>query len=639
MSIFKKSHRFIKLNKKILKIILVSVGVSFLVLGAYEFKKQSNDEQNSKAQEIKISEYNEYVKVAEAIPTTNKDGTPNGINLALISSLNESYIKDWLTIAKDNYDGKYNDEPVHSSIRFLIGVQLTESEYGYEATGIPASHLPWNESERRVVWNESVQGYPKEALTLSQANMNVFSGQYGHGKVTPYWKADATRNGGYGVWQITGPVFESPYIYFRAKINGYNSDSNRARDKTYFPDQLYFIDQIRNEATSQARADGTVLTDDEADVLQMSYYASGSVKDIICNKTGSQARDLTKAVVDDLKKVKNKYGDVINDKAFNQSPEACMTFCQTPLHIAVITALIEDCGWELTRYTNSAFTTSGYKTIHPEASDADAYAFAQSHLVTPLKSPAVVMNYFCDVQKKVGSEVIALNSTQLGHMYAVLFLAEYQYGNLLKMAGLSTVDPTKPETYLNLIPETEWKPGTELSDIQNKTGIDISKYNDKQAKVVTEGYLLLGVPYCQTRPVLYFAPPKLDDGTYSKEYNLPIDYSTPGVFVNSGGLGAIRYSLDCSSFCWYVYHQVFNIDLGIPNTYGLLASSELQSVDINNLQPGDLIFPHAGHVEMYIGTDSNGTKWTIGEHDFGDVCRIAEYRRGIAFAKRPNIMN
>ena len=42
---------------------------------------------------------------------------------------------------------------------------------------------------------------------------------------------------------------------------------------------------------------------------------------------------------------------------------------------------------------------------------------------------------------------------------------------------------------------------------------------------------------------------------------------------------------------------------------------------------------------MYIGTDSNGTKWTIGEHDFGDVCRIAEYRRGIAFAKRPNIMN
>ncbi len=72
---------------------------------------------------------------------------------------------------------------------------------------------------------------------------------------------------------------------------------------------------------------------------------------------------------------------------------------------------------------------------------------------------------------------------------------------------------------------------------------------------------------------------------------------------------------DCSGFVQYVYKNAAGINLP-RDTYGQInvGTSVLQS----NLQPGDLVFPHTGHVGIYVG---NGQM--IHSPESGDVVKVS----------------
>lgn len=74
-------------------------------------------------------------------------------------------------------------------------------------------------------------------------------------------------------------------------------------------------------------------------------------------------------------------------------------------------------------------------------------------------------------------------------------------------------------------------------------------------------------------------------------------------------------TFDCSGFTQYVYRQALGIDI-TRTTYTQV--NQGIEVSANALQPGDLIFPHAGHVQIYIG---NGQ--VIHAPQTGDVVKIA----------------
>ena len=57
-------------------------------------------------------------------------------------------------------------------------------------------------------------------------------------------------------------------------------------------------------------------------------------------------------------------------------------------------------------------------------------------------------------------------------------------------------------------------------------------------------------------------------------------------------------TFDCSGLTSYVYRKACNIEIG-RTTYDQINSGK--EVEFKDLQPGDLIFPHAGHVAIYIG--------------------------------------
>lgn len=74
-------------------------------------------------------------------------------------------------------------------------------------------------------------------------------------------------------------------------------------------------------------------------------------------------------------------------------------------------------------------------------------------------------------------------------------------------------------------------------------------------------------------------------------------------------------SFDCSGFTSYVYRTALGIEIG-GTTYDQINSGI--EVSYSELQPGDLVFPHSGHVGIYIG---NGQM--IHAPHTGDVVKVA----------------
>ena len=74
-------------------------------------------------------------------------------------------------------------------------------------------------------------------------------------------------------------------------------------------------------------------------------------------------------------------------------------------------------------------------------------------------------------------------------------------------------------------------------------------------------------------------------------------------------------SFDCSGFTSYVYRKATGIDI-TRTTYSQIGVGRPVSRD--QLQPGDLVFPHAGHVGIYVG---NGN--IIHAPRTGDVVKVS----------------
>ena len=80
-----------------------------------------------------------------------------------------------------------------------------------------------------------------------------------------------------------------------------------------------------------------------------------------------------------------------------------------------------------------------------------------------------------------------------------------------------------------------------------------------------------------------------------------------------GATGSANF--DCSGFTQYVYENAAGIDIS-RTTYSQI--NEGQAVSQDQLQPGDLVFPHAGHVGIYVG---NGQM--IHAPQTGDVVKVS----------------
>lgn len=92
--------------------------------------------------------------------------------------------------------------------------------------------------------------------------------------------------------------------------------------------------------------------------------------------------------------------------------------------------------------------------------------------------------------------------------------------------------------------------------------------------------------------------PNRGDSTVSATGNAIVDYAYQ--FLGTPYLwgGTTPSGFDCSGFTQYVFKNAAGISLP-RTTYDQINVGV--AVSYNNLQPGDLVFPHTGHVGIYIG--------------------------------------
>ncbi len=105
--------------------------------------------------------------------------------------------------------------------------------------------------------------------------------------------------------------------------------------------------------------------------------------------------------------------------------------------------------------------------------------------------------------------------------------------------------------------------------------------------------------------------PSANSGSVQSVLNLA--YSQLGKPYQYGATGSERF--DCSGFTQYVYRNATGVDIS-RTTYSQINVGT--PVSQSELQPGDLVFPHSGHVGIYVG---NGQM--IHAPQTGDVVKVA----------------
>lgn len=551
--------------------------------------------------DAKGTQFIKRVDVDEPLPETNPDGTINGLNLLLIDKMEKGYAREYLELARENHEGKLNSYPAHTTVDSVIATNITESGF-YPGTVFPTGALPFKDG--KIVWNESYQGLPAEAMTLREANRQVFSSNHGYGigNVVPYY--DKMVGGTYGAFQVTPSQF---FATEKSNMNGYKESDNRKIDFMYFPDLLTHLDSRISIMVDMMDWDN--LTEDEK-VLSYSFDYNPGIGAFQTDELGGNpyksenATKMLRTISEDLLTVFNKYGVEIGKRS---------DFGQQTFHMTVAYALVQECGWKFQAGNTHDVINNGRDAWNLLKEKSNVTGTLESFVLSNTAEFTLYNKQGFDRNARSGGGIckvtdigmIKSDTIAIGHAYANAMVGKTVYARMLQASGLADIDPSNPDTYMNKF-ENEWVPdGT--ADWMREYGVDPSKVNPKRVALLNEAYKLIGTPYVYgaRRP-----PVKNPDGSYD---------------VKTG-------AFDCSSLVQYIYNTVHGIEIG-SWTGEQINHKSSEEIPLSEAQPGDLVYftspgdstPH--HVVMYISGDlTTGGEFTyIHEPNPQRACEISTW--------------
>lgn len=517
----------------------------------------------------------------------NPDGSVNGLNLQLIDSIEtEGYVKEYLTIARNNYNGVYNSIPNNIPVDLVLASSLNESGT-YPGTPLPVSYLPWDTSSNSVLWKKSISGYPSEALTLLKANKNVFSGNFGVGSVTPYASADEvnwadTDNGGTASqFQVALNTFPNTIV---PNVNGYKSSSGRSPDITYFPDQLSNLSGRYNSYVESYVSEQLNEDKYKKMIYSMNYNPGWGniVDDVLSGYSVSDPK--AKEILDILYEELNYVFHTAGDKLSNRTDYGARTY-----HASVYLPLLHDRGWKVDfshyLYDYQDFVNDAYNEYSSYGYSEDFSSFANK--VSSSIDSKSLYRTSPKLQVTRAGHTIIVDGIMLGHLYSKVFVGQSVYAKMLKYAGVN-VDTTNPNDYIDTLPEGEWKPSGDSVWMTNEK-VDMNKLDKTGEKILNEGKKYLGLPY------IYGG--------------------------NDPNVG-----LDCSSFVQWTYRR--SIGMELPRTTYEQARLG-REVSISEAKPGDLVFyyttnrndpSNCEHVAIFMGMDGNQPRIMHAPYPGKDIC-------------------
>ena len=618
----KLKNKTLQMMTKPLKIILAVV-VSLIALGVV-FTSLEDDYNSSKrkgsTEEKVFTSLKKSPENNSSLNPDNPNGTLNGLNLMLINNIKtEGYVKEILTLYKGSTENVLDDYGFQVPMEVKLGIQADETGL-YDGTLLPKSYLPTKNGI--VVWKESFDGIPAEQMTVENLHPdNAIS------LVDRYPDIYGQMSYNVGISAFQGLYQNSPSGEVNgfppSKLNWLGSSTGRPARTYYQPDGMsylngrlnrfvndYFNDAEiekfkQNIAMASITVPGTHNAGEAGFMVPLTYGYHWNNDASFTSESGFMALE---SLYNDLNTSYAKF-PILAKNYYGHGSRVLGAF------------LLCEAGWNL--------TPVGYNWLENYGNPSDLIA---SHVLGEGKTAADLMSYFKSKISSLPSEVSpstyhwnnredgwifynessnpkgfmfkydssktvtrtdgtttpflsVINNETLGQAYSALFQGQYIYATALKYAGVD-VDPTDPSTYLNSIPEGEWKPSGDTAWMAPYIK-DMSQLNSKRIAVLNEAYKWLGSWY-----------------TWG---GVPVpEKDANGEWIQGPDYGK---GFDCSSYVQHCIKTALGIDVS-RSTYSQIVNENLEDVSESEAKPGDLIYYYytgqssTEHVAIYLGKEN-----------------------------------
>lgn len=559
----------------------------------------------------------------------NPNGTVNGLNLLLIDSIQtEGYVKEILSLYRDSANNKLDDYEFQVPLEYKIGIQIDETG-PYSQTLLPKSYLPTRNGV--VVWKESFNGIPAEQMTVEKLNPdNAISLVASYPDVYGQMSYNVGTNMFQGLYQNQAGTEVNGFP--ASKLNWLGASSGRGARTYYQPDGMSYLNGritrfvnnfFTNEYASKLKENPNIVNMCVAPIHNAGE--AGFLSPLVYGSHWSDVATYDSASA--YQALESLYNDLNSSISKNSKLKGCY-FGHGGRFVGAY--LLCEAGWYFTQdglgflEGSSGLTdeiASSLLGSGKTASDLMSY-FRSKISSLPISDSQAVSNYGWysasqpwkyygsnstkgfmfkyDPNKtttfKSGTSVpflSVINNESLGQLYSTLFHGSYIFANALKYAGVN-VDPTDPNSYMNTLPQGEWKPSGDSVWMQDYIG-NTSVVTEKREKILTEAYKWLGSWY-----VLGGWDPPVKDSSGNWINGSPIS-----------GNGSMK-GFDCSRYVQYVYQTVLGVDIS-RSTWSQRANENTYVINQSELLPGDLVYyygPSAdwGHVSFYLG-DKDGVRY------------------------------
>ena len=588
-------------------------------------------------------------KNKEGLYENNPNGTVNGLNLMLINNIQtEGYVKEILTLYRDSAENKLDDYEFQVPLEYKIGIQIDETG-PYSGTLLPKSYLPTKNGV--VVWKQSFDGIPAEQMTVENLNPdNAISlvGRY------PEIYGSMSYNVGTSAYQGLYQNAAGTEVngYGASKLNWLGSSSGRGARTYYQPDGMSYLNgRITNFVNNFFTDEYIAKLKENPNIVNMCVapiHNAGEAGFLSPLVYGSHWSDVSSYDSGSIYlALESLYNDL--DSAIKKYPKLRSKYFGHGGRFVGAYLLCES-GWNFTAdglgflENSSGLTSDVSSTLLGEGKTPDDLMnyFRSKVSSLPISDSEAISNYGWssasqpwlyygsnsskgfmfkyDPNKTVTLPsgktmpfLSVMNNESLGQLYSTLFQGSYIYAVALKYAGVD-VDPTDPNSYMNTIPDGEWKPSGDTAWM-SQYGINPSDIGPKRTAVLNEGYKWLGSLYTQ--------------------YNGNADGSQKPPQKDENGNWIDRpyeNGFDCSGYMQYIFRTALGIDI-TRTTYSQYPNVDnMEFIDESEAKPGDLIYyfyPNdlsTEHVSMYLGKDpSNGLDRIMHAPYFGERLKITSW--------------
>lgn len=592
-----KKNIFSGIIKKFLIVIIVFIGI-ILFIGGTISSLEDDDSIASKL--FKKTGYIEYVERPKTATTDinayNADGTANGLNLLLIQNMNEGYCKEYLEIAQQCEEGKVSPDCTYKTpVLTLVGIAASE-QGTYEESGgyILCSSMGWDSAAKKPVWDKA------KGWTLDK----IGSKSYDSGAVPYYANGYRTYNntGAYtGPFQAVDSYFDDdehhPSCYSSNDVPAGRTTSDRG----YFPDQVSIVNWEREGHGKAVKAVTTdKLTNDALELATSVKYSGTNILSApFTPNTGPE--DLTNAL-NDLAEFTNKIIDKYKDMT------TLKDYVDVQQFKWMLTMVLIKEGAKCSQETYDTVVNSSFqKGACKVAMDAyfngeDAISVLANNIDTTIP---YMNNYTGELSLELNGRTFWLTPESYGHYISEQLNGKLMYARMLVMGGLTDVDPTNPDTYMNKVQQSgEWVPSGN-TDWMSYYGIDES-IGPFRLNVLSWAFKCVGLVYDYGGSIDNIKPENFKEDADGKLIfpNFDTwDKSLPMSDAYSNGWG-----FDCGGFTGYCYMKAGANGFPHMSTYSQVAASCMERIDISQAKAGDIFFTNSlGHTGIFLKDNGDGT--------------------------------